>query len=142
MSWAGPLASLPSALARTVGGGRPHARPGRKDRRSPLHGLLWGCFASEGSSECLLAISKHQPEVLYSSVPTGIASLTFSASMTETVEERCFRFSHKAGGILNSVGSFASNGPCQVAVNHSCPHFMEEETGSELEVVLERPPDG
>lgn len=85
---------------------------------------------------------KHQPEVLYSSVPTGIASLAFSASMTQSVKERCFRFSHKAGGILNSMGSFASNGPCQVAVNHSCPRFMEEETGSELEVVLKRPPDG
>ena len=48
---------------------------------------------------------KHQPEVLYSSVPTDIASLTFSASMTQSVKERCFKFSHKAGGILNSMGS-------------------------------------
>lgn len=117
--------------------------PGLGGRTDALHPT--DCFGAALPLRCLedaIWSEKHQPEVLYSEVPTGIASLTFSASMTRSVKERCFRFSHKAGGILNSMGSFASTGPCQVAVDHSCPPFMEEETGSELEVVLERPPDG
>lgn len=97
---------------------------GRTDALHPTD-----CFGAALPLRCLedaIWSEKHQPQVLCSSVPTGIVSLTFSASMTQSVKERCFRFSHKAGGILSSMGPFASTGPGQVAADHSCPRRLAQ----------------